>query len=150
MALNQAKLLAHLKAKSDHPNLLVHSVLAGLTSAIERGDFADDFTPDAEVLTHTYRIYNPFGDLLCVGISLDWKMRLKQHRKSSAWFRMAARCTVETYASSPQAFAAESWAITYEHPEWNSDNQRKDCPFIPPIPLACITQEVIHDTWSND
>lgn len=32
-------LLAHIKAKADHPNLLIHAVLAGLATAIERGEF---------------------------------------------------------------------------------------------------------------
>jgi hypothetical protein len=32
-------LLAHLDAKAKHPNLLIHAVLAGLITAIRRGDF---------------------------------------------------------------------------------------------------------------
>ena len=39
MPLDKRALLAHIKAKADHPNLLIHSVLAGLVTAIERGDF---------------------------------------------------------------------------------------------------------------
>lgn len=37
--IDKTALLAHLRLKSDHPNLLIHAVLAGLATAIERGDF---------------------------------------------------------------------------------------------------------------
>ena len=37
--LSKVKLLEHLKTKSDHKNLLIHAVLAGLVTAIQRGDF---------------------------------------------------------------------------------------------------------------
>ena len=39
MAIDREKLLAHIKAKADHPQLLVYAVLTGLAAAIERGDF---------------------------------------------------------------------------------------------------------------
>jgi len=39
MPLDKPALLAHIKAKAAHPNLLIHAVLAGLVTAIERGDF---------------------------------------------------------------------------------------------------------------
>ena len=42
MGLDRDALLAHLRAKSEHPNLLIHAVLAGLATAIERGDFDED------------------------------------------------------------------------------------------------------------
>jgi hypothetical protein len=37
--IDKARLLAHIKAKADHPQLLVYAVLTGLATAIERGDF---------------------------------------------------------------------------------------------------------------
>lgn len=39
MTVDKARLLAHLKAKANHPNLIVHAVLAGLATAVARGDF---------------------------------------------------------------------------------------------------------------
>jgi hypothetical protein len=39
MGVDKAALLAHLKKKADRPNLVIHAVLAGLATAIERGDF---------------------------------------------------------------------------------------------------------------
>jgi hypothetical protein len=39
MEVDKARLLAHLRAKAEHPNLLVHAVLEGLATAVERGDF---------------------------------------------------------------------------------------------------------------
>jgi hypothetical protein len=37
--IDKEALVAHIRAKADHPNLLIHAVLAGLVTAIERGDF---------------------------------------------------------------------------------------------------------------
>lgn len=37
--IDKARLVAHIKAKAEHPNLLIHAVLAGLAVALERGDF---------------------------------------------------------------------------------------------------------------
>lgn len=42
MPLDKAALLAHLKAKAAHQNLLIHAVLSGLATAIERGDFDEE------------------------------------------------------------------------------------------------------------
>lgn len=39
MPLDKAAVLAHLKARAAHHNLLIHAVLTGLVTAIERGDF---------------------------------------------------------------------------------------------------------------
>jgi hypothetical protein len=39
MDVDKERLLEHLRAKADHPNLLVHAVLSGLATAVERGDF---------------------------------------------------------------------------------------------------------------
>lgn len=38
-ALDRDALLAHLEAKATHHSLLIHAVLAGLITAIRRGDF---------------------------------------------------------------------------------------------------------------
>ena len=38
-AVDKAALLAHLKRKADHKNVLIYAVLTGLVTAIERGDF---------------------------------------------------------------------------------------------------------------
>ena len=40
--IDKAALLAHIKAKADHPKLLIYAVLMGLATAIERGDFDED------------------------------------------------------------------------------------------------------------
>ncbi len=37
--IDKEALLAHIKEKAEHPSLLIHAVLAGLATAIERGDF---------------------------------------------------------------------------------------------------------------
>ena len=42
MPLDKPRLVAHIKAKADHPQLLVHAVLSGLATAIERGDFDEE------------------------------------------------------------------------------------------------------------
>lgn len=37
--LDKAKLLAYLRAKAEHPSLLIYAVLTAAATAIERGDF---------------------------------------------------------------------------------------------------------------
>lgn len=37
--IDRGLLLAHLQTKARHRNILIHSVLAGLITAIQRGDF---------------------------------------------------------------------------------------------------------------
>ncbi|WP_166789314.1 MULTISPECIES: hypothetical protein [unclassified Cryobacterium] len=47
--INKAALLAHIKAKAEHPKPIVYAVLTGLAMAIERGDFDEPgpgTTPD--------------------------------------------------------------------------------------------------------
>ena len=39
MPLDKPRLLAHIKAKADHPKPIVYAVLTGLAMAVERGDF---------------------------------------------------------------------------------------------------------------
>jgi hypothetical protein len=39
MPLDKPRLLAHIKAKAEHPKPIVYAVLTGLATAIERGDF---------------------------------------------------------------------------------------------------------------
>jgi hypothetical protein len=48
--IDQAALVAHIKERAAHPNLLIHSVLAGLATAIERGDF--DIQEGGDALSH--------------------------------------------------------------------------------------------------
>jgi hypothetical protein len=42
MAIDKQKLVAHLKRKQEHPNLLIHAVMAGLITAVQRGDFDEE------------------------------------------------------------------------------------------------------------
>jgi hypothetical protein len=44
VSIDRARLLAHLRAKADHPNLLIHAVLTGLATPIARGDFDEKET----------------------------------------------------------------------------------------------------------
>jgi hypothetical protein len=44
MPLDKARLLAHIRFRADHKELLVYAVLTGLAMAIERGDFDEKDT----------------------------------------------------------------------------------------------------------
>lgn len=37
--IDKAALVAHLRAKAEHPNILIYAVMTGLATAVERGDF---------------------------------------------------------------------------------------------------------------
>jgi hypothetical protein len=39
VVIDKALLLAHLRRKAEHKNLLIASVIGGLITAVERGDF---------------------------------------------------------------------------------------------------------------
>lgn len=39
LVIDKDALLAHIRDKAEHPNLLIHAGLTGLATAIERGDF---------------------------------------------------------------------------------------------------------------
>lgn len=94
------------------------------------------YGPEDDVPTYVYQAFDAEGVLLYVGISSDWKTRIyTQHRRKSPWYPMADWLLLELYESRAQAFAAESWAITYYDPKWNSEAQWKHCPFIPPDPI---------------
>ncbi len=47
MALSKELLLAAIKAKANHPNILIYAVLTGLATAIERGDYDTERRTDA-------------------------------------------------------------------------------------------------------
>jgi hypothetical protein len=47
MPLDKARLLAHIRFRADHKELLVYAVLTGLAMAIERGDFDEKETPES-------------------------------------------------------------------------------------------------------
>jgi hypothetical protein len=51
MPLDKPRLLAHIKARADHPKLVVFAVLTGLAVAIERGDFDESPTTNTPILS---------------------------------------------------------------------------------------------------
>ncbi len=101
-------------------------------------------TPLWDRPTFVYRFFAADDVLLYVGISDDWKNRCEQHRARAPWYQMATYLTVEQYENRRLAFAAESWALAYEDPKWNTEAQWKWCPFIPPKPDVAFGRRVAH------
>ena len=71
-----------------------------------------------------YRAYDADGLLLYVGISNDFGKRKEQHSRWSPWFAVAARWSVEKYATRAEVEAAERVAIEEEDPAYNVSFRR--------------------------
>lgn len=68
-----------------------------------------------------YRHFDISGKLLYIGSSLNWIARLKGH-KQSRWFGRIAKVTVEMFPDHRAALDAEREAIKRELPEFNTQH----------------------------
>ncbi len=77
--------------------------------------------PDAPpgMTTALYRRFDGGGTLLYLGITDFLQLRCKHHDRYSVWAPLAARMTVEWFATRTEAEAAEVAAIRNEHPVFN-------------------------------
>lgn len=66
-----------------------------------------------------YRAFDAEGQLLYVGVSERWKVRLRQHSSTSPWYQYAEDLTVHRYRDRIQASFAEDRALKAEGPLWN-------------------------------
>jgi predicted GIY-YIG superfamily endonuclease len=69
--------------------------------------------------TTLYRCYDEAGELLYVGISDDWRKRLRDHENDSPWFDRAETLTLQHWPDREAAIEAETLAIREERPCWN-------------------------------
>jgi Arm DNA-binding domain len=74
---------------------------------------------DQEPECYLYRHYDPGGDLLYVGISLEPLRRQKRHSERAAWRDMIFQIVIEPFAAREEALAAEQLAIRTEFPRFN-------------------------------
>jgi hypothetical protein len=74
---------------------------------------------DREPECYLYRHYDPSGDLLYVGISLEPLRRQKRHSEQAAWRNMICQIVIEPFATREDALAAEQLAIRTEFPRFN-------------------------------
>jgi Arm DNA-binding domain len=77
-----------------------------------------------EPACYLYRHYNPNGDLMYVGISLEPFRRQDTHIKGAAWRHMIHRILIEPFATREEALAAEQAAIRNEFPRFNAVHNR--------------------------
>lgn len=70
-------------------------------------------------MTALYRVYGEDGRLLYVGITADWRERMKQHARTALWFPSATHLMIQTFPSRALAEVAEREAIKAEWPLWN-------------------------------
>lgn len=66
-----------------------------------------------------YRLYSDIGELLYVGLTVDVKTRMKDHRNGKAWWPEVAYRRIEWHPDRLSADAAETAAIRTEHPTYN-------------------------------
>jgi predicted GIY-YIG superfamily endonuclease len=74
--------------------------------------------------TTLYRAFNSQDELLYVGISYDFLSRLKEHRHTSKWHKLAVKVTLEHFDTRQEAEQSELQAIQNEKPLFNKkDNE---------------------------
>lgn len=66
-----------------------------------------------------YRLLDPSGQLLYVGLTVDPGQRLVQHRGGKPWWSEVATITVEQHPDRASAMRAEAAAIAAESPRYN-------------------------------
>ena len=69
---------------------------------------------------YLYRHYDPSGDLLYAGISLDAVGRQRRHMKDAGWHNTICRIVIKPFETREQALAAEQLAIKTEFPKFNA------------------------------
>ena len=69
--------------------------------------------------TALYRHFDAEGVLLYVGITLNWRNRTWQHKKTAHWFRDIAEIKIEWFDKRNEAIEAERDAILNELPKYN-------------------------------
>ncbi len=107
-------------------------------------------TPLANRTTFVYRAFGICNELLYVGISQSWRLRLEGHRKNSMWWTHVRHIEVQEFADRASAFAMESWSISNENPIFNLESQSKHAPGAEPIPAVSFGRWVDHWTLSGD
>lgn len=80
---------------------------------------------DNQNFHYLYRHFDKDGNLLYVGISLCYIIRLSQHKSQSSWFPNIASSVIEKFNSRFEAEIAETNAIESEHPLCNVVHNRK-------------------------
>lgn len=66
-----------------------------------------------------YRAFDSDGSLLYVGISHQPKCRMKEHKRKSKWYPLAARIEMEDYKNRFDAMSAERENIARHKPPYN-------------------------------
>jgi hypothetical protein len=72
-----------------------------------------------EPACYLYRHYDPSGDLLYVGVSLEPLRRQSKHFDAAAWRHMICKIVIEPFETRDAALAAEQVAIRDEFPIFN-------------------------------
>ena len=66
-----------------------------------------------------YRFFDKYGELLYVGITMDFHARMKNHRHQKEWWVDAAWIEIEHHSNRRDALDAERMAIKTEKPLYN-------------------------------
>lgn len=83
-------------------------------------------TDITEKPTALYRAYDADGQLLYVGIAIDWGHRWSHHRQRSRFYDQVARLDIEWLPTRAAAIAAEIKAIADEQPLHNIEHTARD------------------------
>jgi predicted GIY-YIG superfamily endonuclease len=73
--------------------------------------------------TALYRLYDSEDRLLYVGVTIDTKRRLDEHRRGKSWWPQVTRKTIEWFDTRTLAQEAEDVAIRDEKPTFDATHR---------------------------
>lgn len=89
-----------------------------------------------------YRCFSVDGELLYIGCSANVKLRIVQHRSSSAWFGDVTEITTVDYPTKHEALKAEAAAIMAEQPRHNVRHNHAATDFAEVVPEFHTTADI--------
>lgn len=72
-----------------------------------------------------YRMFSVTDELLYIGKTINPPQRFTDHRGTKSWWRDIADITLTHFSSHDELIAAETYAITTEHPRYNIIHNRQ-------------------------
>jgi len=99
-----------------------------LLSQYVREKALDFIARNVEPACYLYRHYDPSGDLLYVGTSLQLQDRHGRHLKEASWRNMISFILIEPFETREQAIVAEKIAIRDEFPRFNVVHNKRRHP----------------------
>ncbi len=81
-------------------------------------------------LHYLYFAYDTWDELLYIGVTNDFELRMRQHSQSAAWWKPSVRVEVQEQPNRATALIRERDLIASERPVYNVQHNRDSTPWI--------------------